>query len=168
MSGIALLVIFAIWIWASVWLTRILVRRIAPGMRRQVMALAILVVLLVLPVLDEVIGRYQFHDLCAREAVLVLGVTNPEGRVVRYKAEPSNARVPGTAIPILRSHIEYHDTTTGELIAQYDSFVAKGGLAARALGLSESNSPLTIGSPVCSGEGSSTALPVRLKFQVAN
>lgn len=130
------------------------------------MAPVIFVALLALPVLDEVIGGFQFRALCEREAVLVLGVTNPAGRVARYKAEPSNARVSGTAIPIFRSHIEYHDATTAELIAQYDSYVAKGGLLVRTLGISESNSPLTIGSPVCSGEGSSTALPVRLKFQV--
>lgn len=168
MTGILLLAVVGFWIWASVQLTRLLLRRIPSRMLRQFIAPAIFVAFLVLPVLDEVIGGFQFRALCAREAVLVLGVTNPAGRVARYKADPSNDRVPGTAIPILRSHIEYRDTTTAELIAQYDSYVAKGGLLVRTLGFSERNSPLTIGSPVCSGEGSSTALPVRLKFQVEN
>jgi len=169
MTGALLFALLLLWVLVSAKLARALARKVS-SLRafRAPFAVAIFAVLLVLPIADEVVGGFQFRFLCARDAALVLGVPNPEGRLARYEARPSNARVPRTAIPILHSHVEYRDANTTELIAGYDSFVAKGGLLVRTFGISESNSPLTIGSPACSGEGPSTALPVRLKFQVTD
>ena len=91
----------------------------------------------------------------------------PQGKVAQVAVSPSNELVHGTTIPIYRSHIEYREVSSGQLIAQFDEYVAKGGLLVRTLGISESNAPLSLGRPACSGE-QGQALPKMLNFHVIN
>jgi len=167
MTGILLLVVFGLWAWACNAITRVVLRKVPSSSWRKPVACTLFIALLVLPVIDEIIGGFQFRALCEKNATLRLGVKNPAGRVTRYSDGPIDAPVAGAAIPVSRSHIEYHDVATGELVAQLDRYVAKGGVLVRTLGISENNSPLTIGSSSCSGEKGIT-LPVQLGFEVIN
>jgi hypothetical protein len=98
-----------------------------------------------------------------------IGVDNPQGRTTRYSANPSNEIVPGTAIRIYHTRSEYVDVDTGELVLRLDSYVVKGGLFIRALGISENNSPLTIDPTSCSPEDARGENVSRtLKFSVIN
>jgi hypothetical protein len=165
MTGILLLFGVALWAYACWKAAAALGRRMRRSAWRLPAVATIFVVLVLLPVADEIVGGFQFRSLCAG-AVAHVEVRDVAGRVARYRGDPIDARLPGTAIPILYSHIEYSDVKTGELIARYDRFIAKGGLLVRTLRLSESNSPLTMGRSDCSGESDSLSLPLQLGFQV--
>lgn len=168
MSGILLLAVIGIWIAIVVKLKRLVAQRIPPAAPwRRAAIVAFVLTMVALPVADEIVGGIQLWSLCRERAVLKLGVKNPAGRVTRYSGEPIDEPLAGTAIPILHSHIEYHDVATGELVAAYERYVAKGGLFIRTLGISQRNSPLVIGSPSCSAEHDVT-LPSQLKFRVIN
>ena len=167
MTGALLFAVVVFWLWTSVQLTRLVLRNISSWKWRRVIAPVIFIALIILPVMDEIIGGFQFRTLCEKSATIKLGVKNPVGRTTRYMGEPIDEAVPGTYIPIFHSHIEYHDVMTNELVAQYDRYVAKGGILVRAVGISENNSPLTIGSPSCSGERGAS-LPTLLRFNVIN
>lgn len=167
MTGLLLLAVVGLWVWACVAITRAALRRVPSPPWRWLVAPTLFTALLILPVVDEIVGGFQFRALCEKGAVLQLGVKKPAGRITRYVGDPIDADVSGTAIPILRSHIEYHDVATGELVASHDRYVAKGGFFVRLLGISENNSPLTIGAPSCSAENG-IALPTQLNFEVIN
>lgn len=167
MTGFFVLALAFVWLVIVITLSHRIGRRFTNSTAQTVAALATFAVLLPLPVVDELIGMQQFEALCREGAVLTLGVKTPEGRVTRYSGQPIDERVSGTAIPILRSHIEYHDVVSGELVAKHERYVAKGGVLIHLLGIFENNAPLIIGSPSCSAERG-VALPVQLKFEVIN
>lgn len=156
MTGLFLLVVVLAWLVAVVFLTNWLMKRLSikPKPVRAAMAMMMFVVLLPLPVADEIVGGFQYRALCEKNAVLRIDETKAEGRTVKVVIDPSNEILPGTAITIYHSHMSFVDLNTSEEIASYDSYVAKGGWFIRMLGISEKNAPLTIGLPGCSPENS--------------
>lgn len=169
MSGILLLAVVVGWLALSIMLSAAISRLSRGSVARTALAAVSFSVLLPLPIADELIGGYQFRQLCAANAVLRVGVPTPEGRTTKVVIQPANARVPGTAIPIFHSYLEYVDIRTGESVVSFSTYVAKGGLLIRSLGISENNSPLTIGLPGCSPERAKGEVISRtLKFTVVN
>lgn len=153
MTGLFLLGVIALWVGIVVKLSRWTGGIVCGGRWRGPIALVVFLSLLLLPVLDEIIGGFQFRELCKTNASEYrLGVANLEGRTARVTINPSNENLRGTAIPIRHSRVFYHDVSTGELMVEFDTYVARGGRLIEALGISESGSPLTIGSPSCSPE----------------
>ena len=49
--------------------------------------------------------------------------------------------------------IRYQDVATAELVVSFERYVAKGDIFIRTLGISDGNSPITIGLQYCSPEG---------------
>ena len=169
MTGIFLLLVIGAWLGVAIVLTKVLTRRLRPGAMRGSAGAVLFVGLLVLPVLDEVIGGFQFRALCAKSPSFRVGVDKPEGRSTRVSFQPANELVAGTTIPIYHSRIDYTDVKTGELVVSFDEYVAKGGLLIRALGISESNAPLTLGRPACSPQTvRGESVKRTLKFSVIN
>ena len=127
MTGILLLVVVGFWIWASVQLTSLLLRRISSRMLRRVVAPAVFVALLVLPVLDEVIGRFQFRALCEDNAVLRINADEVKGKTVRLEIKPSNEVLLGQWLTTYHTRIGFRDTDSDREIGSYSSYVVKGG-----------------------------------------
>lgn len=153
MTGLFLLAVVGLWVWIAFKLSRRIsaFARLGSGKGR----LLVFVALMLLPLTDEIVGGTQFRVLCFNNASeFRLGVADPEGRTTRVTIDPSNEWLRGTAIPIRHSRYYYHDVNTGELVVEFDRYVAKGGLFIRALGISENDSPLTIGRPACSPQSS--------------
>jgi hypothetical protein len=169
MTGIFLIVLVAIWLWACVAMTRAVTRRIPASAWRALTALMIFLAMLISPVIDEIVGGFQFRALCEKNAVLQIGVEHPEGRTTRFSADPTNAIVPGTVIPIYDTGVNYTDVATGERVVAFHKYVAKGGVLIQNLGISESNSPITMGRHFCSPENiRGEAIHRTLKFSVVN
>ena len=169
MTGLFLIAVVGLWIWLVFKVSRVIGMRVAQGWWSIPIALLIFLVLLPLPVLDEIIGRFQFRALCAKNAVFRMGVEQPEGRVTRETISPSNEVVPGTAITIYGTGIKYTDIQSGEIVVQFDRYVAKGGIFIRTLGISEGNAPITMDRPSCSPEKARGESAHRtFKFSVIN
>lgn len=152
MTGIYLLIVVALWICICIVLTRALLHRLPIQAWRLPVGATVFVALLVAPVGDEIVGGFQFRSLCEKNAVFQIGVEKTEGRIARFSSNPSNEIVPGTAITIYHTGIEYTDVQSGEIVVKFDRYAAKGGVLIRALGISESNSPITMGRHACSPE----------------
>ena len=169
MSGLFLLAIVGLWMWLAFKTSKVVGSWIAQGRWRWPVAALLFVMLLTLPVLDEIIGGFQFRALCAKNAVFRMGVEKPEGRVTRETISPSNEVVPGTAITIYGTGIKYTDIQSGEIVVQFDRYVAKGGIFIRTLGISEGNAPITMDRPTCSPEKARGESEHRtFKFSVIN
>lgn len=169
MTGILLLIVVGLWVWVCVAVARALMRRLQMQPWRSLAGFTAFAALLVAPVADEIVGGFQFRALCEKNAVFRVGVENPEGRVTRFSANPANEILMGTALTIYDTGIEYIDVQSGEIVVKFHRYVAKGGIFIRSLGISENNSPITMGRPSCSPEQvRGEAVHSTLKFSVIN
>jgi len=169
MAGLLLLSIFIAWLLATLWLSKRATQTMAISWKRHAARIGLLTILLPLPLVDEIIGGFQFRALCEKNAVFQMGVSNPEGRVTKYVGDPVNELVPGTAIRIYHTHVKYVDVHSGETIVQFDRYAAKGGIFIQTLGISEGNAPITMGRHSCSPEHERGEVAHRtLNFSVIN
>lgn len=149
MTGLLLLAVVGLWVWACVAITRVVLRQVKSPPSRWLGAPTLFTALLILPLVDEIVGGFQFRALCEKGAVLKIDAEKAKGRTVRVVIQPSNEVVPGQALRTLHSHLSYRIVDSEEEIARYDTYVVNGGWFIRALGISETNSPLLIGAPYC-------------------
>lgn len=151
MTGMLLLAAVGSWIWLAFRLSKWITSLLQLPKWNGLVAVAIFLVLLPIPVADELAGRFQFNTLC-NNATLRIDAEKARGKTIRVVIDPSNRIVPGQILVTLHSHFSLRDTETGEEVAQYDAYVVKGGVLIRMLGISEGTSPLTIGRPYCAPE----------------
>lgn len=156
MTGLYLLAVLAILSGVAVLVARRITRPIQNAWLRIGATALLTVAFMALLVVDELIGGYQFRQLCKENAVLRIDPEKARGRTVKVVIDPSNEILPWTPITIYHSHLIFLDVRTNEQIAEYDRYVAKGGWFIRLLGISEGNAPITIGLPGCSPRNSGT------------
>ena len=104
--------------------------------------LAILLVLLSSPFVDEIIGKYQFEALCKANGMESTDVSKARGKKVKAKYE-GERRVTGTIMPIYETDVLFTDADTGEVLIQHKIYRASGGWLMRYTWLSMgSNHPM--------------------------
>lgn len=153
MTGILFLGVVILWIGIAIALARAMTRNVTPGVKRTVAGVLVFALLLPLPVADEIVGGFQLRTLCREGAVARYDEERLRGRTVRMRLEPNpgapsvlqtpTRRVPAL-IPIEEQTEEWIDVSTGEVLLSQKAYSARGGLLIRTLGISNSDSPLTI------------------------
>jgi hypothetical protein len=167
MTGLLVLALFGLWIWAVFKLSRWIGGQVRGGRWRWPITALVFAALLPLPMLDELIARPQIEALCREGAVFKIDEQKIKGQRVKYSAEPSNADVPGTAVPVTYTKSVWRGDQTGEELASEVSYTVTGGVLVRGIGFSESNSPMFVRS------GCAPAVNVyeeakRLNFEIVN
>ncbi|MDP2811733.1 MAG: hypothetical protein Q8O34_16470 [Rhodocyclaceae bacterium] len=149
MSGIFFFGVVAAWGAVAFYLAKRLARRVQPRFLGIGLGALAFVLLMVLPVADEIVGGYQFRALCRENAVLRIDAGKAKGRTVKEVIDPSNEILPRTAITIYHTRTSFRDIATNEEIANSDRYIAKGGWFIRMLGVSETNDPITFEPSYC-------------------
>ncbi len=150
MIGLLAITLFTGWVCATLWVAVTIAAQFESTSWRPLIVLLIFAFILPLPVIDEIIGGFQYRALCAEHASKFrLGAIEPKGKRVRVTVDPSNEYIGGTAIPIRHSRVVHREVVSGQPIVSFDRYVASAGFLMRAIGFS---SPITIGSPACSPE----------------
>ncbi len=167
MSGLLMVGLFITWVFVSVMLSRWFARKFRHPTVRTAIALLSFVVLLVLPLVDELIGMQQFDALCEGGATLKIDADAAKGKTVRLVINPSNEILPGQMLVTYHTHMSFRDVGTNQEIASFSTYVVKGGWLIRALGLFDSSVPLVIGKPWC-GPDNEGSLPTRYGFALVN
>jgi hypothetical protein len=167
MSGLYLFAVVGLLGYLAWKLSALAVRRIPNPWLGKGCQVLLTVLLMGLLVADEIIGGFQFRKLCEQNAVLRIDPEKARGRTVKVVIEPSNEMLPTIPIHILHSHLSFRDVVTNEEIAQYDWYVAKGGWFIRTLGISGSNSPITMGRSSCTPQNAGT-FPKEYGFTLIN
>lgn len=168
MSGLFMLALLILWLIFAIIIGRWIGRRFKQPATRTVGTLITFVVLVPLPVVDELIGMWQFDALCKKGAVFQVDSERIKGKSIRLVVDPSWAKVPNTAIPISYSRYSYRDVSRNEELASYIHYDAQGGWLVHALGLFEGGSvPLVMGKPWC-GPADRGALPKAYGFTLTN
>lgn len=149
MAGLLSIAVVVAWFLAARWLAKKLTSRLKVGLLRTVLMSVAVLVLMVLPVADEIIGGFQFRALCKEHAVLKVNEEKIKGKTIRVVIDPSNRDVDNAAVRIYYSRFSYRDTTSNEELATYSRYVAVSGWLLRTITMSESFPPLTIHPSAC-------------------
>jgi len=98
MIGILFLIGIAFWFAVSLALSRKIPRWLGVTKNGAVISVLLFPVILAAPVADEIIGRWQFHRLCEREAVVTLSPDWEKVRKARVdylgRTEIGNSMIP--------------------------------------------------------------------------
>jgi hypothetical protein len=141
MKGIFLLLVIAAWVSVCISLARAVFTRMDQSWYGRLLATAVALVAIPLPLVDEILAAPKLRDLCAREARFELGSKDLIGRTVWYdKTVNENLNLSG--IQVERQTSEYVFPGGSELAYRYTAFHARGGWLISKLGISESGSPL--------------------------
>ena len=85
MSGIIFFGILAVWFFVAIKLTGFLASGIQTQSKRNWLYPLILIVVFIAPVLDEIVGGFQFRALCTPENMLIYDAEKVRGKTVEYK-----------------------------------------------------------------------------------
>lgn len=130
------------WLAVAAWLSKIITSKLPPDTWRIPVAVVIFAGLLPLPVLDEIVGGWQFNQLCNEHATITIVRVASVGRTVYFVPEP-NVEVKGTWVRVVLQPKRFVDATTGETVVRYDELIATGGWLTKKLGIFEGGMPLT-------------------------
>lgn len=131
MSGLYALFLLLLWCSFLGWLCWRFAKPRFKSPMNGLVAYGLFLVLIPLPVIDEIVGAWQMNRLCEANAHYRLGVADPAGRTTRYQANPPNEIVEGTITTILHTRSSYIDVATNETVVEFDEYAAKGGLLVR-------------------------------------
>lgn len=151
MAGLLSIVLLSGWFIAAVWLARGLTSRLKNGPLRVALMIPAVLVLVALPLADEIIGGFQFRALCKKNSVLKIDAERIKGKTIRVVAEPieGDRDVDNSSIRIYYSRFSYRDVDSGEELATYTRYVAVSGWLVRTLAMGNSFPPLTIQPSTC-------------------
>ncbi|RCS56715.1 hypothetical protein [Parvibium lacunae] len=155
MTGIFLLVVVALWSYCAFRIARWASQRIAKPTLRRGTILLLFVMLMILPVGDEIIGGMQFRALCEANEFIDVDIEKIRGKTIVLGGE-TNMGLPGmidrsiaSVIPIIESTSTWKDETTGETLLTYKQYLASGGWLVRFFKLTESSVPIAFSKHSC-------------------
>jgi hypothetical protein len=145
MGGLIFFSVVGLWLWLvykfSTWIG-------AQVNSRRWRALATgfsFLLLMVLPLGDEIFGRLQFNEMCRTGVKLRVDAERVRGRTLRLLA--SQSHFADAALPIEQWDNKFVDVQTGEELASYRWMRASGGILARTF--LDGGRPLSFGSATC-------------------
>jgi hypothetical protein len=155
------------WMAASAFVSVWLAKRFSNRFVRWLIALSALAVLMPLPLADEIVGKRQFEALCRHGATLEVDAARIKGRQVRLQVRPVNQPVPGIAVPVLYTRVEFRDAETSEPLGAYGWYVAEGGWFIRTFGIGEGGGMLLAsGKSFCSPAKADASVAADYGFQI--
>ena len=156
MSGLVLAFIALLWLWLLAKLVRLFTSDIKDLGHRIVVALISYCVLLPLPLIDELLGKSQFEQLCKENSTIQIDPA-AAGKTV-YLARTNFIEVKGKWLPIWIQQWRYVDVVNDEPIVSYNTLKVSGGHFMRTIRVSEGFVPITFRKSECSPrDWSSTA-----------
>ena len=142
MTGLLLMLVGIVWTVIVSFLVRFKADFILPKPPwRKVVQVGLFVALLPLPLIDEIVGGWQFARFCEIHSGIQLDRQKIIGTTI-YFVPKKSTYVSGTWIPIRHQSWLHVDKTSGTKSMQYDSFHVKGGWLVRMLRISEGDVPL--------------------------
>jgi len=149
MMGLLFLVTFVAWLWGSGWIAEKVGNLVNISRRRAAVKVLIFVVLLSLPFVDEIIGKYQFEALCKANGIESADVSKARGKSVKVEYG-ERTLLGGTIMPIKVDDALFRDASSGEILIQHKNYHALGGWLMRYTWLSMgSPQPMLFGGSTC-------------------
>ena len=137
--GILLLAMAPIWILFVCWLSDVFTKWL-PTQWRIPVFIFLLAAFIPLPLIDEIVGGWQFKELCAANSQIQIDRAAAAGKTV-YLSQTADAEINGTWVRVVLKPWRFVDVVTGETIVSYNTLTADGGLLYG--GFTEGGVPMT-------------------------
>ena len=131
MIGLTALILLVLYILLIGKLTRLIARLVGFD-KSPVKAGVLLIVLLLLPFVDEIVGRAQFNYECKKVQGYKVSDTIKDAKTLRYDYAPPPAEHLRTFIPIRKGISRVIDVANGGVVLQYQNLDTPGGWVMRA------------------------------------
>ena len=135
MTGLIFLATVALAIGVCVWIASALGGLASSPQIRAPLGFGIFLVLLSLPFIDEVIGKYQFEALCKANWIESVDVSKARGKRVKLESGQSKP-IDGFIMPITEYPLVFKDDINGDTLFLYNTYRAHGGWLMRYTWLS--------------------------------
>lgn len=126
MSGLLFLAVVGLWIYFLKWTVNKIASKLPDRSWRSFAKWCIFGLLLPLPLIDEIVGGWQFARLCEANVVHVNKDT-ARGRTIYPEAGGYEVSVPGTWVKVWKMSFRDVDVATGEVVVSFDHLRAEGG-----------------------------------------
>lgn len=157
MTGILLMFIAVAWVVIAFYLALLIGSKIPKRWGGSWNASWVFLLLLPMPLIDEIVGKREFERLCQENSTIKVDRETASGKTV-YLADLPATQINGTWVPIRLQPWRYVDAATGEVIVSFNILQAKGGRFIRILGISEGNTPLTFDGYCAPGDSRAHAI----------
>ena len=101
---------------------------IAPAAMATVIVGLVFAVLLPLPLIDEIVGRQQFEQLCKVNSTIQVDRETAGERTVYFVHQP-DTEIKGTWVRIVLQPALFVDATTSKPVIRFNDLIAEGGVA---------------------------------------
>lgn len=133
MSGIIFFGILGIWAFVAIKLTNFFTSDIQSQSKKYWLYPPVFILILIAPVMDEIIGGFQFRALCTPENLLVYDAEKVRGKTLQQRFGP-DYYINGKMLPIKVTESQWFDPTTKEVLLTRNIFYARGGWLLRSIG----------------------------------
>jgi hypothetical protein len=125
-TGLLFLGVAAIWFFATRWLAQRIGNLLPDRPWRVVAKVLIFALLLPLPLIDEIVGGWQFKRLCEANVVRINKET-AKGRTIYPENGGYEIPVPGIWVKVWKMSFRDFDANTNEEVLSFDHLRAEGG-----------------------------------------
>lgn len=119
MSGLFLLFIAIVWLIIVLLITVFVAKRMSKTVWQLLVSLVLFLTLLPLPLMDEIMGKRQFEQLCHENSVIHVDRKTAIGRTVYLKNVP-NENIPSIWMSIRKERWQFVDVNNDELVLSYN------------------------------------------------
>lgn len=137
MGGLILLAILVGWFFFVKTISYAVVDKMNDGFKKTLVLSVTFIILLSAPVMDEIIGGFQFRALCSPENLLVYDAGRVRGAALQYKETP-NYHITNKVIPIHVTHSQWVAPESGEVLIDHKIIYAKAGFVLGLTGWTDS------------------------------
>jgi hypothetical protein len=156
MTGLILLFVLTVWL-VGCFLVALLVYKILPKRWwRLIIACAFYFVLVPSPIYDEILGSFEFDQLCKENSKVEFDPLTARGKAVYFFEVPIKV-IKGRWVNFYTSETQYRDVETNEIVFRYKAVYSESGKLMRKFIFSDSGTPLRIVLPESCQPGRGTA-----------
>ena len=142
MSGIIFFGMIGVWVFISVKLTGLLTKIVKSPRKKSWVYPIVFFLVFISPLIDEIIGGFQFRALCKPENMLVYDAEKIKNKTLLYSPLSIN-KIKNTIIPIEVSLSVGIDSTTREILLERKKYRATGGWLSRFVAFNSMTRPYT-------------------------
>ena len=137
MSGIILLTVLALWFFIATKITGFLTSKIYLKIKGKWIYSMVFILVFIAPVMDEIIGGFQFRALCTPENLLIYDVEKLRGKTVEYDYDGGDVYQINKVIPIWMSYGQFVEKNTNNILFKRVKYDAGSGWLVRLIGFSQ-------------------------------
>lgn len=141
MIALMFLAAIAVWLVVVIFLCKWIPRWLGILRLTKAAQFILFSIFLVLPFSDELIGRWQFKELCERESVVYLSDDWQKVKWVKNISPAYSKDLNGYLVRIKEREFKYQNIETGKILFQYSVFYNYGGFLMDRMGLRLSGAP---------------------------